>query len=106
MPTVHMSADHAGRGEFIVDGVNLSSITSGVSLVIAAGEATKVTGDLNICELKDIQIEGVDLVIKGERIPESVQFALWEFLRSKYGQVDVTALADDSRRFSISRLRD
>lgn len=101
MPTVNLNLDHAGRGAIIVDGANLSSISCGVSIVSAAGEATKVTLDLGICKLQDIKIEGADLAIRGERIPESVQVALWEFLRGKYDQVDVTVIADNSRRFAI-----
>ncbi|WP_307987426.1 hypothetical protein [uncultured Pseudomonas sp.] len=101
MPTVSLNLDHVGCGSLIVDGANLSSIASGVSIVSAAGEATKITIDLGICDLRDIKIEGADLTIKGERIPESAKFALWEFLRKKYDQVEVTVLADDSRRFAI-----
>ena len=104
MPTVNLNLnlDHAGRGTIIVDDANLSSISCGVSIVSAAGEATKVTLDLGICKLQDIKIEGAALSIRGENIPESIQVALYEFLRGKYAQVDVTVLADDSRRFAIA----
>ncbi|WP_447651571.1 hypothetical protein [Pseudomonas abietaniphila] len=103
MSIVNLSLDPIGRGVLVVDGVNLSGITSAVSIVSSVGEANKVTVDLGACTLQDIQIQGADLIIKGERIPESVQAALYEFLRNKFDQIDVTVLSDDSRKYAIKR---
>lgn len=104
MSTVKFNLGPAGLGELLVDGVNLSKITSGVNIVTSAGEPTKVTVDLGCCKLEDIVIEGADLDIKGDRIPESVQVALYDFLRKKLGPVDVTVMADESQKIAIMRV--
>jgi len=101
MPKVQLSLDPVGRGDLVVDGEQLSNIASGVSITSEAGESTKVTVDLGFCSLDDIVIDGAELNIKGDRIPESVQRALYDFLQSKYEPVEVTVLGDDSRKYAF-----
>lgn len=101
MPKVQLSLDPVGRGTLVVDGEQLSKITSGLSIISEAGETTKVTVALGFCSLDDVVIDGVELSIKGDRIPESVQRALYEFLQGKYGHLDVTVLADESRKYAF-----
>lgn len=101
MPKVQLNLDPVGRGCLVVDGERLSNITSGVSIISEAGEPTKVMVDLGVCSLDDLVIDGAELSIKGDRIPESVQRALYEFLHGKYDHLEVTVLADESRKFAF-----
>lgn len=101
MSKVQLSLDEVGRGNLVVDGEQLSGITSGVSIISEAGEATKVTVDLGFCALDDIVIDGADISIKGDRMPESVQRALYVFLHSKYDPIEVTVLGDDYRKYAF-----
>lgn len=97
---LRLNAD--GRGTLVVDGVDLSHATSGVSIEYDAAGHPKVAIRLAAGRPQDIEIEGCNLSISGVSMPTRVELALWEFLRSKYGQeVDATTLSSTSIDYAL-----
>ena len=89
------------RGVLLVDGINLSSVVSDITLNFkGGGESTLILG-LAAYGQNEVVVDDAAVSIKGVLMPASVELALYEYLKRKYEPIEVTALSDDSKKFAL-----
>lgn len=104
---VKLDINGRGQGSVSVDGVDMSSMVSGLEVATFAGDVTKVTLHLTPVALKDFAIKDAAIEIKGSTIPSAVELALWQFLKAKFEPtpraLDVTSCDSLVREFAGDR---
>jgi hypothetical protein len=100
MPTIKFSRE-LNRGVLLVDGVNLSSVVSEMTLNVKGGGESTLTLGIAAYGQNEIVLGDAGVSIKGVLMPASVELALHEHLKRKYDQVEITALSDESSQFSV-----
>lgn len=90
-----------GVGRLLIDGVDVSGVTSELKVSCLGGGIPSVEIGVLAYGQNDVVLDEAHIVVSGIKIPESVEAALYSYLKKKRDLVDVTALSDNSMRSAI-----
>ncbi|MDY7584945.1 hypothetical protein [Pseudomonas sp. CCI3.1] len=90
-----------GVGKLLIDGVDVSSVTRELKVSCLGGDIPSVEIGVLAYGQNDVVLDEAHIVVSGIQIPESVEAALYSYLKRKRDLVDVTALSDSSMKSAI-----
>ncbi|WP_426248397.1 hypothetical protein [Pseudomonas sp. TWR3-1-1] len=90
-----------GVGKLLIDGVDVSSVTHELKVSCLGGGIPGVDISVLAYGHNDVVLDEAHIVVSGIKIPESVEAALYSYLKRKRDLVDVTALSDSSMKSAI-----
>ena len=90
-----------GVGRLLIDGVDVSTVTSELKVSCLGGGIPSVEIGVLAYGQNDVVLDEAHIVVSGIKIPESVEAALYSYLKKKRDLVDVTALSDSSLKSAI-----
>ncbi|MGP0016865.1 hypothetical protein [Pseudomonas sp.] len=100
MPTIKFSREF-NQGVLLVDGINLSSVVSEMTLNVKGGGESTLTLGIAAYGQNEVVMDAAGVSIKGVLMPASVELALYEHLKRKHGPIEVTVLSDDSAQLAV-----
>jgi hypothetical protein len=100
MPAIKFSRE-SSQGVLLVDGINLSSVVSEMTLNVKGGGESTLTLDIAAHGPNDVVLNEAGVSIRGVLMPASVELALYEHLKRKHGQIEVAVLSDESAQLAV-----
>lgn len=100
MPTIKFSRE-SSQGVLLVDGINLSSVVSEMTLNVKGGGESTLTLGIAAYGSNEVVLGDAGVSIKGVLMPASVELALYEYLKRKHDQVEITALSDECVQLAV-----
>jgi hypothetical protein len=100
MPVIKFSRE-SSQGVLLVDGINLSSVVSEMTFNVKGGGEQTLTLGIAAYGPNDVVLGEAGVNIKGVLMPTSVELALYEYLKRKHDQVEITVLSDECVKLAV-----
>jgi len=100
MPSIKFNSEF-NRGVLLVDGINLSSVVSDMTLNFKGGGESTLSLGIAAYGQNEVVMDDAGVSIKGVLIPASVELALYEYLKRKHEPIEVTVLSDESVQLAV-----
>lgn len=100
MPTIKFSRE-SSEGVLLVDGISLSSVVSEMTLNVKGGGESTLTLGIAAHGSNEVVLGDTGVSIKDVLMPVSVELALYEYLKGKHDQVEITVLSDECVKLAV-----